>query len=160
EITEIGKNLEDSGLANPLFLETVNSMKWVPSTNSLVFTGDPQSIERLQAILKSLDTPSPFTSKSSQVFIYKPQFVSPDQIQSALNSIVPSLEEINSYADQNLIHAIQNMQWNSETQSFMVTSDPATIERLKGLLSSIDTQQPVGGQLAKGFFMYKLHAAQ
>ncbi len=160
EITEISKNLKDSGLADPAFLQAVDSMKWVASTNSLVFTGDPQSIERLQAILKSLDTQSPLISKTSQVFIYKPQFVSPDQIQNALSALVPSLQETNAFADQNLIHAIQSMQWNSETQSFMVTSDPATIERLKGLLASIDTQQPTTSQLTKGFYLYKLQAAE
>jgi type II secretory pathway component GspD/PulD (secretin) len=160
EMNELSTNLEESGLADPSFLQTVNSVRWVKSTNSLVFTGDPQSIERLNVILKSLDTPSSSISKTSQVFIYKPQFVSPDQIQTALNSLVPSLQQTGSFADQNLTSAIQGMQWNGDTQSFMVTSDPGTIERLKGLLSSIDTEQPATSQLSKGFFLYKLQAAQ
>jgi type III secretion protein C len=159
ELKDIGKNLKESGLADPSFLQTLDSMRWVASTNSIVFTGDPQSIERINVILKSLDTPAPAIGTASQVFIYKPQFVSPDQIQNALNSLVPSLEATNSIADQNLAHAIQSIQWNSETQSFMVTTDATTIERLKGLLGSIDTAQASTGALAKGFFLYKLQYA-
>ncbi len=157
ELSDIGKNLKDSGLANPSLLNTINSMKWVASTNSMVFTGDPQSIERINGILKSLDTQAP--SRGSQVFIYKPQYVSSDQIQNALNSLIPSLQSANTFSDQNLIQAIEALQWNNETQSFMVTSDPATIDRLKGLLTSIDTAQGPANPLAKGFFLYKLQYA-
>jgi type II secretory pathway component GspD/PulD (secretin) len=159
ELGDIGKNLKDSGLADPSFLQTLDSMKWVSSTHSLVFTGDPQSIERIHVMLKSLDTPVPSISKATQVFIYKPQYVSSDQIQNALNSLIPSLQSTHSIADQNLIQAIQSMQWNSETQSFMITSDAATIERLKGLLASIDSAQAPTAALAKGFFLYKLQYA-
>ncbi len=159
ELEDIGKNLKDSELADPSFLQTLDSMKWVSTTNSLVFTGDPQSIERVNVILKSLDTPTLPVSKAAQVFIYKPQYVSSDQIQNALDSLVPSLQATNSLSDQNLIHAIQSLQWNSETQSFMVTSDGTTIERLKGLLASIDTGQAPAAALAKGFFLYKLQYA-
>jgi type III secretion protein C len=160
EFTEIGKNLKESGLADPSFLQTLDSMKWISSTNSLVFTGDPQSIERIDATLKALDTPAPAAGKPAQVFIYKPQYVAPDQIRDALHSLIPSLEATNSISDQNLAHAIQSMQWNNETQSFMVTADAATIERLKGLLTSIDTtQSSPTGVLAKGFFLYRLQYA-
>lgn len=156
ELKAMSKNLKDSGLADPSFLQTLDSMKWVASANSLVFTGDPQSIEKLHAILKSMDTPTSFTSTTSQIFIYKPQYVSPDQIESALNSLIPSLEAANTFADQNLVHTILSLDWNSETQSFIATSDPATIDRLKGLLTSIDSAQAPTGVLAKGFFLYKL----
>ncbi len=159
EMENLGSNLKDSGLADPSFLETLESMKWVENSNSLIFTGDPQSIERIKGMLESMDTPTAYTSRSSQVFIYKPQYASPDQIQNALESIVPSLQSTNSQSDQNLIAAIQGMQWNAETQSFMVTSDSSTIERLKGLLTSIDTPQQTTGALAKGFYLYKLQNA-
>lgn len=158
-LNEIGKNLQDSGLANPSLLQTISTMKWVPNTNSLLFTGDPQSLERIQGMLKAMDTPTPFTTKNSQVFIYKPQYVSPDQIENALNSLIPSLEEANTPSDQNLIHAIQSMQWNDNTQSFMVTSDPATIERLQGILASIDSPQATSPQYTQGFYLYKLQSA-
>jgi type III secretion protein C len=160
ELNDLAKNLRASGLADPSFLETLDSMKWVAATNSLIFTGNPKSVERIEGILKSMDTPTAYTSKSSQVFIYKPQHASPDQIQNALNSLIPALQNTKTLSDGNLVNAIRAMQWNAETQSFMVTSDSATIERLKGLLTSMDSPQQTTGTLSKGFFLYKLQNAK
>jgi len=157
DLKDVGNNLKDSGLADPSFLQTLDSMKWVSSTNSLVFTGDPQSIERINAILKSLDVLA--VNEASRVFIYKPHYLSQDQIQNGLNSLIPSLKSSNSTSDQNLIHAIQSLHWNSETQSFMVATDATTIERLKSLLASIDSTQAPAGAIPRGFFLYKLQYA-
>lgn len=158
EATE--QDLKDSGLANPAFLQAINSMKWTASTNTLLFTGDPQSLERIRGILVSMDTPTPFTSKSSEVFVYKPQYASPDQIENALNGLIPSLKSTNSFSDQSLVRAIESLQWNPETQTFTVTTDPATVARLKSLLASFDSPQQVTSPLAQGFFLYKLQYAK
>ncbi|MBS0653481.1 MAG: hypothetical protein JSR39_08160, partial [Verrucomicrobia bacterium] len=135
------------------------SMKWVPSNNSLIFTGDPQSLERIHAILKTMDIPNPYVTKSTQVFIYKPQYASNTQIESALQRMVPTLDP-NSISDQNLAKAIDSMEWDAGAQSFIVTSDPATITRLKELLVSLDNPQELTGKTAQGFFLYKLQNAQ
>ena len=157
---DIKTNLKASGLANSALIQAISSMRWVESTNSLIFTGDAESLAQIQGIIKSLDTPTAFNSNSSQVFIYKPQFVSPDQIQNALTSLVPSLQSTNSQSDQNLVKAIQAMEWNSQTQSFMTTSDPATIERLKTVLASIDTAAQGAAGSSKGYYLYKLQHAK
>lgn len=159
EMTDLEKNLNQSGLANRPLLETLASMRWISSANSLIFTGDPQSIERVQGMLNSIDSPTAFL-KSSQVFIYKPLNSSQDQILSALHDLLPSLEETNTLSDNNLAAAIKALQWNADNQSFLVTSDPGSIERLKGLLASIDTAQPPLGAQTKGFYLYKLQYAR
>jgi type III secretion protein C len=160
EVDDLYENLKESGLSDPAFLQTLQSMKWVPATNSLIFTGDPQSVDKLQTILKSMDTSTAYGMKSSQVFIYKPQYASVDQIQNALQSLVPSLESTHTLSDQNLVNAIGAMQWNAQTGSFMVTSDPVSIDRLKALLSSIDSPGQAIGVVEKGFFLYKLQHAK
>lgn len=156
ELDATGSSLKHSGLADPSFLETLDSMKWISSTNSLIFTGDPQSIQKIHEMLESIDTPTEYASKSSEVFIYKPQYASPDQIQDALKSLVPTLKSTHTLSDQNLASAIDAMQWNVETQSFMVTSETSTIARLKTLLTAIDTAQQAASPISKGFFLYKL----
>lgn len=158
-MNEVAKNLKDSNLANPSFMSTIESMKWVPSNNSLIFTGDPQSLERIQAILKTMDIPNPYVTKSTQVFIYKPQYASNTQIESALQRMVPTLDPT-SISDQNLSKAIDTMEWDPGAQSFIVTSDPATINRLKELLISLDNPQELTGKTAQSFFLYKLQNAQ
>ncbi len=158
-INEVAKNLRASNLANPTFMATIESMKWVPSNNSLIFTGDPQSLERIQVILKTMDVPHSYITKSTQVFIYKPQFASNTQIQSGLQKMVPTLDP-NTISDQNLAKAINSMEWDGSTQSFIATSDPATIDRLKELLVSLDNPQDLTGKTAQGFYLYKLQNAQ
>jgi type III secretion protein C len=158
-VNEVGKNLKASGLADHSFITSIESMKWVPSNNSLIFTGDPQSLERIQAVLKTMDVPSPYLSKSTQVFIYKPQYAAYTQIQSALQRMVPTLDP-NSISDQNLAKAIDAIEWDPSAQSFIVTSDTATVARLKELMISLDNPQQASGKTAQGFFLYKLQNAQ
>jgi type III secretion protein C len=160
EVDELYESLKASGLSDPAFLDALQSIKWIPATNSLIFTGDPPSVDKVQAILKSMDAATAYAAKSSQVFIYKPQYASVDHIQDALNSLVPSLEGTHTLSDQNLVNAIEAMQWNAQTGSFMVTSDAASIERLKDLLSSIDSPEQAIGLVEKGFFLYKLQHAK
>ncbi len=160
EINDVGSGLKQSGLADPSFLQTLDSVKWVPSTNSLVFTGDPDSIAKIHAMLESMDTPTVYASKSSEVFIYKPQYISADQIQEALKSLIPALKSTHALSDQSLADAIEAMRWNRQTQSFIVTSEAPTIARLKILLSSIDTAQQTITSLPRGFFLYKLQNSE
>jgi type II secretory pathway component GspD/PulD (secretin) len=155
EMGDLEKNLIQAGLANPPLLDTLASMRWAPSANSLIFTGDPQSVERVRGMLNSIDSPTAYL-KSSQVFVYKPLNTSQDQILSALNDLLPALKETQTLSDNNLVDAITSMQWNADTQSFLVTSDPASIERLRGLLASIDTAQTPFNAQTKNFFLYKL----
>lgn len=158
ELNDLKKSLQQSGLANPPLLATLDSMKWVATADTLIFTGDPQSIERIQGILKSVDAPTPYL-KSSQIYIYKPLYTSQDQILVALHALIPALQKTNTMADDNLIATIKEMQWNPETQSFLITSDPASIERLKELFASIDSPIQGGGTGTKEFYLYKLEHA-
>jgi type II secretory pathway component GspD/PulD (secretin) len=157
-IQDTYKNLKDSGLVNESFLQTLASVKWVASTNALLFTGDAQSLERILVILKQIDTPS-LQTRVTEVFIYKPQFASAEQIQKGLQGLIPSLQKSNTFADQSLIKAIQELHWNPDSQSFTVTADTSTIERLKSLIASFDSS-PTANPMAQGFFLYKLQNAQ
>ncbi|MBI3236964.1 MAG: hypothetical protein HYZ48_04615, partial [Chlamydiales bacterium] len=155
----VEKNLKDANLANPPFIAAIESVHWVPDTNSLIFTGDAESLAKIENILKTMDLPTPSSSKASQVFIYKPQYSSHLQIEAAFRKMLPNLDK-SSLSDQNLIKAIETMQWDPNTQSLIFTSDPATIMRLKELLISLDNPQQSTGKTAQGFFLYKLQTAQ
>ncbi len=154
ELNDVERNLITSGLADPDLLGALDSMKWVPNINSLIFTGSPQAIQRVQGMLQMMDTAASAALLAREVFIYTPHYVSSEQIEHALHSLIPSLQQSHLASDRSLIEAIQSMQWNKENQSFVFTSDPATIERLKGLLAKIDA--PEKAPSAKGFYLYKL----
>ncbi len=158
ELNQVSRQLKTQGGASSPVNVAIENLKEIKDTNSLMFIADPETLDKLRAILTALDMniPTEYAPNSSEVFIYKPQYVSPDQIQDALRSLVPSLKSAHTRSDQNLAAAIDAMQWNAETQSFMVTSAASTIARLKTLLSSIDTPQQAASPISKGFFLYKL----
>ena len=55
---DFGENLKTSGLNDPGLFNTLQSMKFNEKTQSLVFTGDPKSLERVKQLLKEFDIPS------------------------------------------------------------------------------------------------------
>ncbi len=142
-----------------------NPLIFVPQndTNSVYIVSTPSLIERAMITMEDLDIPTKAilatrAGMASQVFVYKPKFTSQDQLLSAFHELVPSLEKSKTQADLNLVDAIRVMQWNEDTQTFLVISDEFTIDRLKGLFAAFDTaQSPLIS--SKGFFLYKLQNA-
>ncbi|MBJ7449238.1 MAG: hypothetical protein JHC93_02635 [Parachlamydiales bacterium] len=54
-LRQIGVSLAAMGQTNQDLLSTINSMQWLPTNNSLLFTGTPDSIEKVKNLLESLD---------------------------------------------------------------------------------------------------------
>ena len=156
-LEQMTRNLKESGLSNPDLLNTLESMKWVPETNSLLFTGDTNSLDRVQTMLQTLDVP---TDASGQVhiFMYKPVYASEEQLEDALRHFAQNLDP-SSPADQRLASTIQSAEWIKESQSFLFKGDNNTLGRLKEILSSLDNPQGLTGGYAKGFYLYKLQYA-
>ncbi|HSX03288.1 MAG TPA: secretin N-terminal domain-containing protein [Rhabdochlamydiaceae bacterium] len=150
---DIRKNLESSGLSDQALLTTIRSMKWVPATNSLIFTGDPKSLDHIQSIIKLIDVDS--TATSSKIFLYSPQNLTRNEIEDALDELTEKLDHKN-IADRNLAAAIDHMTWIPESQSLLFKSDAATIEKLQNYLKSIDNK-PKSTEGA--FFVYNLKYA-
>lgn len=151
-ITDLIDNLKGSGLQNGNFLTALESMKWVPTSSSLIFTGDSASLERIQTILATLDVPSPNATKT---FFYKPVYASETQLQSALMQFAQGLDPSNA-SDQKLSQAIYQMQWNNDSRSFGFKADADTIARLQTTLASLDSPQGLSSLSSSGFFIYKL----
>lgn len=153
-IEELKKSLHSSGLSDPGLLSAIGSMKWVPATNTLIFTGDPQSLDHIQAMVKLVDIPA---GSPSKIFIYNPKLVSREQIEEALDEIANRLDQKN-ISDRNLAKAIDTMTWITESQSFLFKADPATIEKLQSFLQDIDNTTEAA-VIGKTFFLYALKYA-
>lgn len=154
-LEDLQKNLESAGLSDEFLLNAIESMKWVPSTNTLLFTGDPPSLERIQAMIKLIDVPSGAPTK---IFIYKPAYISNEQIEEALDELADKLDTKN-LSDKNLASAIDNMTWIEESQTFLFKSDPGTIEKIESFLKDLDNPKEAES-IAQGYFLYKLKYAR
>lgn len=156
-IEETTSSLKNAGLSNTDLIQALESMKWVATTNSLVFTGDQASLQRVQEIIDSLDVPGA-AKLESQTLIYKPIYASEDQLQEALDKFAANLDP-NSSSDKSLAQTIKQAQWLSESGSFVFHGDSTTLGRLKGILESLDNPQGLTGGISKGFYLYKLQYA-
>lgn len=155
EIDAINNNLKDSGLADPSFLQTLDSMRWVPSTNSLVFTGDPQSIERLNGVLKSMDALSSLPTGGAQsrgFFLYKLQNSHCETVLQQLQTVAEKLPT-NTIQNQNLINAIGKTECVSANNSLLITGTTDAIEQEKALIAEFDSPGAKTG--AQAFLIYK-----
>ncbi|NGX45019.1 MAG: Type II secretion system protein D [Chlamydiae bacterium] len=148
-------SMESAGLADEQLLNSIESMKWVPATNTLLFTGDPASLDQIKSILKLIDVPSGAPTK---IFLYQPRYVSNEQIEEALDELADRLEPKN-LSDRNLAGAIDTMTWIGNSQSFLFKADPGTIEKIQGFLKDIDNPKE-GEAIAQAYVLYNLKHAR
>lgn len=150
---EFADNLKISGLSDPEFFNAVGSMRWIESTQSLVFTGNPKTLDQIKQLLISFDIPAnlpaganpPGQQESSiqgidntSFLVYKLQYHKGDEIQSALRQIAKDLMLTQAAVNQNLLNAINSIQWIQITNSLLSSGDQETLSRLKDLIKSLD----------------------
>lgn len=156
-LSDIADNLKDSGLSDPAFLLTVDSVKWVPANNSLIFTGTPESLKRIHEMLDAMDTARESRQKG-EVYLYKPKYVSNEMLQEALQELAQNLDT-NNPTDISLQDAIENAKWIEDSQSILFRADSPTISRIKELLTDLDSPEGLTGGGANTFVLYKLQHA-
>jgi type III secretion protein C len=158
-IQEIAKNLKTAGLADPHFLQSVQSVKWTPSNNSLIFTGTPDTLTRIQSILVSLDggTEGVGGGVGGQTFyLYKLQNANGNTVIDSLKKVSSNLNDSN-IPNQALIATLRNIKWIKENNSLLLTGSNTAIEQARTLIEQFDvpaaTNSPEANKSA--FFIYK-----
>lgn len=141
-LKDLGKDLEASGLSDTNLLSTINTVRFVESTNSLIFTGTPDSIEKVQSLLSRIDTLTPQEMQIQQLgemtfLIYKVQYVSAPQLIASLRGVTTDLQKSGA-ADPQVIEGINGMKWIKETNSLMITGTPSTLQKIEVLLKKFD----------------------
>lgn len=154
-LEEIEDKLDSAGLSDQALLNAIASIKWVPSTNALLFTGDPASLAQITSIIKLIDVPS---GASSKIFIYQPKSLSYEQVEEALDELADKLDTKN-LTDRNLASAIDHMTWIAESQSFLFKANPGTIEKIQGFLADLDNPQEAQAN-TPAYFLYNLKYAR
>ncbi len=154
-LAKVGTNLCESGLNDPSFLNSLRTMKWVASTNTLLFTGNPSSLDSIQLIIKLVDVAS---GAPSQIYLYKPKNISNQQIEQALDELADKLDHKN-LSDKNLAKAIDHLTWIPDSQIFLFKADPATITKIDSFLKSIDTPKEAQA-ISNAYYLYKLKFAR
>jgi type II secretory pathway component GspD/PulD (secretin) len=142
-IQDMSKDLEGSGLVDPDLLLTLNTMRYVESTNSLIFTGTPDALEKVKEILARTDVVSPQEAQIQQLgastfLIYKVQYVPASQLISALKGLSSDLQRTGAI-DQPVVDSINNLKYIKDTNSILFTGAQPTLTRIEAMLKKFDT---------------------
>lgn len=155
---DLAKSLESSQLYDPSFLRAVESGKWVPSTNSLVFTGNPESLQRIQAMLEVMDSSTAVAAGRDVLFVYKIQKVAHEQIEQGLENFASKLDSTDP-TTRAIKQTIDTMRYLPESNSLVFKGPPAAIEKIKEMLTMLDGE---GSRLIsqKTYSVYKCQNIQ
>ena len=110
-------------------------MRYSEQTDSLTFSGDSQSLQKLENLIKTYDTPANAPSGKSNMsadsitfLVYKLQYHQGDEIIDALQTIGNDLKKYDQHdQNQNLVESITSIQWLKITNSLLCTGTPAIL---------------------------------
>ncbi len=146
-LDEFEQNLVSAGVTNRSLFETITNLKWVPRTCSLIISGDIDSISRVEDLLKRFDVPAaePSASQASidtiqntSFLIYKLQYHQGNEILSALKQIATDLTPGTAVGNQNLLNAVNSLQWIRVTNSLLASGEGDTLSKLRDLIQNLD----------------------
>ncbi|MCB1109400.1 MAG: hypothetical protein KDK64_00310 [Chlamydiia bacterium] len=138
-------NLRTSGVNDRELSDVINNLKWMERTSSILVSGDDAETKKVYGLLERFDVPGPGvpegepgmeTVSDTSFLIYKLQYHSGDEIQTAIRQIGTDLER--SKSNNDLAQAIQTLQWIEVTNSLVATGQADALGKLKELIKSID----------------------
>ncbi|MDE3056223.1 MAG: hypothetical protein KGI80_06015 [Verrucomicrobiota bacterium] len=141
-LQDIGTSLEEAHLADPSLLQTIRSARYVSATNSIIFTGNADSLQKVQALLQDVDIPPtthiPIQHVGKTTFLlYKLKHAGGPQIVSALQSITTDLAA-SGEADKDFLSALRSVKYIKETNSLLFTGKEESLSRVETLVNSFD----------------------
>jgi type III secretion protein C len=152
-LREVTHNFTQDKLADPALLRTLQSMKFVKSNNSFLFTGDAASIKKLEGLIATVDVAGK-TDTDKKYYIYKVQHTTGDLIEEDLDKLAKNFKS-SGLKNQNVLSVIDNIRYVKETNSLLLTGDGAAIEEVKTIIAGYDYPRAVEEPASSNFFMYK-----
>lgn len=152
-IREVTEDLKKNQYTDPAFLQAVQNVKWMKANGSLLFTGDSASIKKVEDLIGTLDVTEIKTEQRSY-YIYKLQNTTADIIEEDIDNLVKSFKA-SGVRNPKLLYVIENMRHVKETNSFLLTGDPAAIEEAKALLAEYDYPRAKSKSAQSNFLMIK-----
>jgi type II secretory pathway component GspD/PulD (secretin) len=153
-LKDVTENLKSNELSDPAMLRTLESMKWVKSTNSLLFTGDPASLKRVEELAITVDVQTGPKAVKPGYFLYKLQSANGEMVEDDLDNLAKNFKS-SGLKDTSVIDVIENIRYVKETNSLLLTGDPQAIDEVKDLIAKYDYPRQGKGPVNSNFFMYK-----
>ncbi len=170
---EIVHDLQGSGLVDPNLISTLSGSQYIKSTNSLLFTGTQAALDRVTALLLTVDItfvpPSitqailPHERVAEAYQLYTVKFGTGTALIQTIQEFVTSLK--NSGVDNvGLYETAQHLKWIEKTNRILVTGTPDAIAKTLDLLQQFDISSGALPNVASldnvSFLIYKLQYHQ
>lgn len=139
-VNEVKNDLSQAGPSSKNIVSTLNTMKLVRNSHSLLFVGGAQALIEVQKILESLDIPyseQELEFAKGDFYIYHIKYGDESQIESSLKKLVKNLKSA-SHPDSDLIEAIETMKYIPENGSLTFTGDRRSLNKIKEILPTFD----------------------
>lgn len=154
--------LETNKLDNQPLVTAIDSMRWVKSTNSLMFTGNSRALVELSDLLPSFDVP-PSSSMSTlhqippstEFVIYSPKHVSANDLKKAIDSTTENLKSAD-LSDPALLKTLESVRILSSSNQLIFTGDGESLKKLGAVLSELD-QSGTLESMREGPYFIQLH---
>lgn len=159
---DAGPNAKDTS-----FITAINTGRYAAGTNSLVFTGDPAALDKLQALLVKLDVPeAPLTPPTTRVAegyqLYKPQYVPGNDLIQMVKNFEAHLTSV-GVSQPPFSETVAHLNYVARTNTIIVSGTPDAVNQVMSLLKEFDNPQagpPDQGGIETinetGFLIYKL----
>lgn len=164
-LNHLADYLESNKFPNEPLIHAIDSMRWVKSTNSLIFTGQAKALEELADILPTFDVP-PSASKSTlhqippstEFVIYSPKHVPSDYLKKAVENTAENLKSAD-LADPALIRTLDSVRTLPPSDQLIFTGDSQSLKKLATVLGELD-QSNVSDSMREGpYFVHLQHAS-
>jgi len=139
------QNLVNSGVKDVSLFSTIDNLKWVEKTSSIIVSGEQVSIDKTLVLLQKFDTPEKDAELSSiesidntSFLVYKLQYHRGLEISDALKQVAVELGKKPTGENKNLAEAINSVQWITVTNSLLVSGEQDVLTKLRDLIANLD----------------------
>lgn len=148
-------NTVNQGIDNSALRTCIDSSSLEKDKNLIVFSGSSEVLTKVKELASNLDVPGKL---ETNIFLYKPQNLDQESMLGALTQIVDSLDTDNK-SNYKLAKCLKDAEWLADTHAFLFRADPETLDRVKQIVSDIDSPENPLINAQTTFYLYKLQNA-
>ena len=130
ELEQTAKSIGTSTQQDKALVKAINNVDWVQSTNSLVISGPPETIDRIRSMIEKYDVPR---AQASSFYVYKPKGMSADEFRQRVITTSKELQSLN-LDDPSLIETLASAKVVNEGSAVMFTGTPENISKVKDMV--------------------------
>jgi type II secretory pathway component GspD/PulD (secretin) len=149
----IKTSVKAAGFNNQDLTQTIQSMRWISETGSLVFIGDTQSIAKLKEVLTTLDIDTKSLGSAPGFLVYTPKFLSYSELKVALAHVASTLAA-SKQGDQSVVDSIHSAKYSPASGTMTFVGSHESLEKIKQVLSEVDNKDS-STRIERQFFLYR-----